>query len=238
MDHTDCFTVTKLNCKPNSATIMPSNHDSASIACNHTLSITHVQHNCVINVTINIILVTYGQTNSTASTNSGRTPVTTTTTRNDPQRTFLLQENRQEHNLNRFREVESVDQSSMSMRQQACKQHFNTHTRPINTMENLLLNCQRRRIPSNLDFLASLQSEDYMQWIAGWNKNSRISTITSWRNLNKITGIQWTPKEGSNHIMCSHISIFDEIRAATSNWITRGGSAKTSNGTQQHNWWV
>ena len=115
-------------CKLNNAIIMPNNHDSALTACNHILSIIYVRHKCVVSVTINIILVTYGQTNSTASKNSGRTPVTATTTRNDPQRTFLLQENNSlDHNLNRFREVESVEQPSTSTRQQACKQLFNTH---------------------------------------------------------------------------------------------------------------
>ena len=60
---------------------------------------------------------------------SGRTPVTATTTRNDSQRTFLLQEDKSlEHNLTHIREVESVEQSSMSTKQQACKQYFNTNT--------------------------------------------------------------------------------------------------------------
>ena len=60
---------------------------------------------------------------------SRRTPVTATTTRNDLQRTFLHKEdNSLEHNSTRFREVESMEQSSMSTRQQAYKQHFNTHS--------------------------------------------------------------------------------------------------------------
>ena len=60
---------------------------------------------------------------------SGRTPVNATTNKNEPQRTFLLQDdNSPEHNLTRFWEVESVEQSSISTRQQACKQHLNTHT--------------------------------------------------------------------------------------------------------------
>ena len=47
---------------------------------------------------------------------------------NEPQHTFLLQDdNSPEHNPTRFREVESVQQSSLSTRQPACKQQFNTH---------------------------------------------------------------------------------------------------------------
>jgi len=44
-------------------------------------------------------------------------------------------------------------------------------------MEELLLDCQQRWIPSNMDLLASLQSEDYMQLNADWNenKNSRFN---------------------------------------------------------------
>jgi len=63
----------------------------------------------------------------TVAGHSGRTPATTTG--NDPQHTFLLQEdNSLEHNLNHFWEVEPVEQSTMTTEQQACEQHFITHT--------------------------------------------------------------------------------------------------------------
>ena len=55
---------------------------------------------------------------------SGRTPVTTTT-RNDLQRTFLLQrDNRLKQNPNRLREMEPMEQS-MSTRYQTCNQQHN-----------------------------------------------------------------------------------------------------------------
>jgi len=58
---------------------------------------------------------------------SGRNPATTT--RHDTQHTFLLLEaNSLEHSLKRFWEVEPVEQSTMTMEQQACEQHFITHT--------------------------------------------------------------------------------------------------------------
>jgi len=48
MDHTDCFIVTNFSrCKRNNALIMPNNHVSASIVCNHILRTTHVQKTCV-----------------------------------------------------------------------------------------------------------------------------------------------------------------------------------------------
>ena len=58
---------------------------------------------------------------------SGQTP--TPSTQKEPQHTFLLREdNSLEHNLNRFWEVEPVEQSTMTTEQQACEQHFVTHT--------------------------------------------------------------------------------------------------------------
>ena len=58
---------------------------------------------------------------------SSRTPATTT--QHDTQPTFLLREdNRLENNLNRSKQVESVEPSTMTTEQQVCKQHFITHT--------------------------------------------------------------------------------------------------------------
>jgi len=51
------------------------------------------------------------------------------TTSSDTQHTLLLQEdNSLEHTLNRFWEVEPVEQSSVTAEQQACEEHFLTHT--------------------------------------------------------------------------------------------------------------
>ena len=99
--------------------------------------------------------------------------------RNDPQHAILLQQdNSLEHNLLLFRELETVDQSTMTAEQHACEHHFITHTTQQKD-GGLLLDCRRRRIPSNLDLLVSLQSEDYMPWNTNWNRNSRICTIIS-----------------------------------------------------------
>ena len=58
---------------------------------------------------------------------SGRTP--TPSTQKEPQHTFLLREdNSLEQNLNRFWQVENVEQSTMSTEQQACKENFVTRT--------------------------------------------------------------------------------------------------------------
>ena len=163
---------------------------------------------------------------------SGRTPVTPTT-RNDPQHTFLLlNDNSLENNFNNLWEVEPMKQSIMTAEQHACEQHFIIHT-THQQHERFVVRLPTRVESKHLNLLASLQSEDYMQWKAGWNKNARFSIITSWRNLNNwIIRILWIPKEGRNHVMCYHIPIFNEMRATTSNWIACGGSAKTSNGIQ------
>jgi len=95
------------------------------------------------------------------STLSGRTPATTT--QHDPQPAFLLREdNSLEQNLNRSWEVEPMEPSTMTTEE---------HTQPNKMMEDLLTDCQQRWIPSNLDILASLQSEDYIYLNADLNKN-------------------------------------------------------------------
>ena len=82
---------------------------------------------------------------------SGRTSATTT--RHDPQHTFLLREdNSLEHSLNRFWELEPVEQSNMTKEQQACEQHFISHTQPNKMMQALLSDCQQKWIRSNMDF--------------------------------------------------------------------------------------
>jgi hypothetical protein len=58
---------------------------------------------------------------------SDRTPAVTSSS--DTQGAFLVREdNSLELNLNRFWEVEPVEQSTMTSEQQACEEHFLTHT--------------------------------------------------------------------------------------------------------------
>ena len=76
---------------------------------------------------------------------SGRTP---DIHKNEPQHTFLVMEcSNLEHTLNRFWEVELVQQSTMTAEQQACEEHFiiqlNSH------MADLWLNCQLKWNPIN-----------------------------------------------------------------------------------------
>jgi len=88
---------------------------------------------------------------------AGRIPATTR--QHEPQPTFLLREdNSLEHNLKFFREVETVEPSTMTTEQQVCKQHVITHTTQ-KMMEDLLPDCQQRWILSYLALLTSLQSE-------------------------------------------------------------------------------
>jgi len=95
---------------------------------------------------------------------SGRTPAPATHT--DPQHTFLLrQDSSLEHNLNHFWEVEPVEQSTMTAEQQACEQHFSTHT----TQQDgrYVVKLPTKMIPSGLNLHASLQSADYIQLNSG-----------------------------------------------------------------------
>jgi hypothetical protein len=111
---------------------------------------------------------------------AGRTPAIINP--DNAQHRFLLREDsRLEHNLNRFWEVEPVEQSTMTAEQKACEERFLTHTQPNNQMGDLWLNYQPRWNPLNLEHLAPLQSEDYMQLNTDWNEvqTSRFSTTTS-----------------------------------------------------------
>ena len=121
---------------------------------------------------------------------TGRTSATTT--KRDPQHTFLLQEdNSLEHNFKCFWLVEAVEQSTMTTEQRVCEQHFTTHTKQ--QTEDLLSVSQQRGIPSNFNLLASLKNDDYMQFNVEWNEihNSSFSTIISLGNIkDKIIEIQ------------------------------------------------
>jgi len=75
---------------------------------------------------------------------SGRNPATTT--QHDPQPTFMLREdNSLEHDLNRSREVEPVEPSTMTTEQQVCKQHVITHTTQQDDGESVV------RLPTKMD---------------------------------------------------------------------------------------
>jgi hypothetical protein len=71
-----------------------------------------------------------------------------------------------ENNLNRFWEVESVEPSTMTP-EQACEEHFLTHTQHSNQMEDTLSDFQPKGNPIKLGLLAFLQNADYMQLNAG-----------------------------------------------------------------------
>jgi len=79
---------------------------------------------------------------------SGKTPVATTT-KNEPQHTFLLRDDFSlENNLNRFWEVEPMEQATMTAEQQACESHFITHTTQQQD-GRFLLDYQPNYIPCN-----------------------------------------------------------------------------------------
>jgi len=75
---------------------------------------------------------------------TGRTPATTK--RHDRQHIFLLREdNSLEHNLNRSREVEPMEPSTMTTEQQVCKQHVITHKTQQNDGRSAV------RLPTKMD---------------------------------------------------------------------------------------
>ena len=77
---------------------------------------------------------------------SGRTP---DIHQNEPQHIFLVKEcNNLEHTLNRFWEVESVEQSSMTAEQQALN-NILSNIQLSSQMADLWLNCQLKWNPIN-----------------------------------------------------------------------------------------
>jgi len=113
---------------------------------------------------------------------SGRTPATTT--QHDPQHTFLLREDKSlEHNLNRFWEVEPVEQSIMTKEQQACE-HFITHTTQQDDGRFVV------RLPTKMDpkqlGSSRLSAEQRLHAIERRlerDQNSRFNTTISLRNM-------------------------------------------------------
>jgi hypothetical protein len=102
---------------------------------------------------------------------SGQTPAVTTS--RDTQHISAMRRQQSEYNLNRFWEVEPVEQSSMTT-EQTCEKHFlsltHTHTQPNSQMEYLWLGFQSRSNRINWQLLKSLQSKDHMQLNAGWKE--------------------------------------------------------------------
>jgi hypothetical protein len=111
---------------------------------------------------------------------AGRTPATTNP--NNAQHAFILRDDDNlENNLNRFWEVEGMDQSTITTEQKACEDHFLTHTTHQPDGNFVVKLPTTKMIPTHLGTSRlSLQSEDYMQLNAGWNKTqtSRVSTTT------------------------------------------------------------
>jgi hypothetical protein len=109
---------------------------------------------------------------------SGKTPVAATTTKNEQQRTFLLQEDDSpEHNPTHLREVDSVEQSSMSIRQPACNQQVKPHTTQQQD-GGCVVKPQPKENHNQFNFFILLQNEGYSSWKTGGSDNLRIITIT------------------------------------------------------------
>jgi len=76
---------------------------------------------------------------------------------------MLQEDNSLKQNSTHLREVDSVEQSSMSTRQLTCDQQVKLHATEITT---------------NSYFFILLQSESYSSWKTGGSDNLRIITIS------------------------------------------------------------
>jgi len=94
----------------------------------------------------------------------------------------MLQEDTSlEHNINRSKEVEHLEASTMTTEQQVCEQHIIAHTPQQDDRGSVV------RLPTKMDakqlLLSSLSAERRMHiFERDWNKNSRFSTTISLGN--------------------------------------------------------
>jgi hypothetical protein len=137
---------------------------------------------------------------------SGKTKVAATTTKNEPQRTFLLQDDNPEHNSTHLREVDSVEQTSMSTRQPTCDQQVKLHT-----TQQQVGGCVVKPQPKG----------DHIQFIFFHPYTERKLQLMENRRIRQLK--------------VHYYQLVKESKATTSNWRARGEGAKISNSTQQHN---
>ena len=153
---------------------------------------------------------------------SGRTPVTVTTTKNEPQRKFQHQDdNSPEHSSNRFEDVESVEQSAIS-RHQASKQMFNKDA--TQQHDGICVAKLPTEESKQCGFygLSARQLRDQYQYF--------LKTCEQLSNKHPVNsqGV----KQRCNVLPHSNVQ---QPRTTTSKWRARGEVSIITNGTQQHN---
>jgi len=163
---------------------------------------------------------------------SGRTPATTT--QHDPQHTFLLREdNSLEHNLNRFWEVNPVEQSTVTIEQQVCEQHFITHTTQQQDGRFVF------RLPTKVDHKqlgsSHLSAERRLHAIErGLERDPELKDqyhnfMKEYEELGHMETM-YSQKGWQTCYFLPHPAVFKETSTTTKTRVVFDGSAKTSNG--------
>jgi hypothetical protein len=163
---------------------------------------------------------------------SGRTPAVNNS--GAKQHTFLLRENgRLEDSLNRFWEVETMEQSTLTPEQQACEQHFITHTHqqrdgrfvvrlPLKEQPNQLGTSRRSAeqrllaIERRLEHNPTLKVQ-YHQFMNECEELGHMQPVT-------------TCEQGHPCYYLPHHPVFRDASTTTKLCVVFDGSAKSSNG--------
>jgi len=163
---------------------------------------------------------------------AGRTPATTTS--DTAQHTFLLREDsRLENNLNRFWEVETVEQSTITAEQKACEEHFliNTTQEPYGRfvvklptkMEPTQLGTSRLSAERRLHAIERRLERDPDL------KVQYCSFMKEYEQLGHMEPV--IQQEGNNPCyFLPHHPVYKETSSTTKTRVVFDGSAKTSNG--------
>jgi hypothetical protein len=158
---------------------------------------------------------------------SGRTPAVNNSSAK--QHTFLLRENgRLEHSLNRFREVESVEPSTMPPEQQACEQHFITHTlqrRNGRFGVRLPLKAQPNQLGTSHRSAERRQKQSEHK--VHYNFMKKHEELAHREPVNS--------RRGRKTSYCLHHPVLKETSSTTRTRIVYNAGAKLSNGPQRHN---
>ena len=154
------------------------------------------------------------------------------------QHTLLLREDKSlEHNLNRFWEVETMEQSSMTAEQEACEEHFHiynpTVTRKICGQISNQNGTQSTRDFSPLSRAKIVYTERRLER----HPELKIQYHNFMKKYEELVYRKPVNSQEGKKICYSlaHHPVFKETSSTTRNRISSGGVAKSPNGTQQYN---
>jgi len=165
---------------------------------------------------------------------AGRTP--TTTTLDDVKRAFLRETSKMEYIIKHFWEVEPVEQSTRTARQQACEEHLHTHN---STDEEGVVDRHPTKmecIQTGTSRLVSEQKPHTTDHKLGQGPKLKVQDHNFMKEHEEISHTESVkPQKGKKTYHCLPHPVSKEKGSTTRPKVTFEGNAKLSSGTQQHN---